>query len=121
MDSVNKDNNLIKFNKIANTDMNCKNIDNSVNSVNFTSNASVQLFDDNVFEFGISRLFVLAEHAGTFTQQCSKNSENNNVLAFGSCVHPAVEANVKIFTMNRGLTSIIYRVEEGIVLFCCVI
>ena len=90
MDSVNNDNNLIKFNKIANTDMNCKNLDNSVN---FTCNASVQLFDDNVFEFGISRVSVLAEHAGTCIQQCSKNNENNNVLAFGSCVRPAVEGD----------------------------
>ena len=98
MDSVNKDNNLVKFNKIGNTDMNCKDFDNSVN---FTSNDSVQLFDDNVFEFGISKFAVLAEHAGTCVQQCSKNIENNNVLAFGSCVHPAVEGHTNSWKKSK--------------------
>ena len=101
MDSVNKDNNLIKFNRIANTDTNCNNLDNSVNSVKFTSNAVVQFFDENVSESGISALSVLAEHAGSGTQQCSKNSDNNNVLAFGSCVRPAVEGDTNSWKKSK--------------------
>ena len=62
-------------------------------AVNFHSNDSVQLFDNNGFNFGTSKFSLLAEQAGICVWQCSKNIESNNVLAFGSCVRPAVEGD----------------------------
>ena len=85
------DNNLVKCNNIENIDMNCKEFDNSVN---FHSNDSLQLLDDNSFKFCPKKSSLLAEQSGTCVSQCSRNSENNNVLAFGSCVRPAVEGDI---------------------------
>ena len=85
---VNKDNNLVKYNNIENIDMNCKDF---ANLVKFHSNDSVQLFDNNGFDFGSSKFSVLAKQVGTCVWQCSQNIANNNVPEFGSCVRPAVE------------------------------
>ena len=61
----------------------------------------MQLFDDNVFHFGISKFSVLADYAGTCGQYHSQNIENNSVLSSDTCVHPAVEGDTNSWTKTK--------------------
>ena len=89
--------------------MNCKDFDNSVN---YPSNDSVQLFDNNGFDFGTSKFSLLAEQAGTCVRQCSKNIENNNVLAVEGDTNSWKESNCK--DLHHKLWFDNYDIHSGI-------
>ena len=97
MNSVNRNNNLVKLNNVENIHMNYKDHDNSVKLDN---NNSVQLIDD-VCDFGISSSCLLADHAGTCVRHYSQNIEDNNVLSFGNCVRPAAVGDTISWTKSK--------------------
>ena len=67
--------------------MNCK---NSEKSKNFYSNTSVKLCNDNNLQFCDDPLSVLPNQIGTCGSLDGKNFDNENILAIGSCLCPAV-------------------------------